>query len=99
MSLDHTAELVARLRAADAALADLAATAAAVSLERDQLALELHDAGWPVDEIAALLGASGAKGRAVGVPVSATRVRAMLARARKKAGRPAAKAGRPAGKK
>lgn len=92
-----TAEMVARLRAADATLASLAAKATAVSAERDLMALGLHDAGWQVPEIAGLLGASSAKGRASGVPVTQTRVRAMLARARKQAGRPPAKAGRPPG--
>lgn len=97
--LDHTAELVARLRSADMTMARLAAETAKASAERDEAALALYDAAWPVGEVAGLLGASVAKGRAVGEPVSETRVRAMLARARRRAGRPAAKAGRPAGKK
>jgi hypothetical protein len=95
MMLDHTAELVARLRAADATMARLAEEAAKASVERDEAALGLHDAGWPVGEIAGLLGASATKGRAAGKPVSETRVRAMLARARHRAGRPPARAGRP----
>ena len=96
MILDHTAELVARLRAADATMARLAGETAKVSAERDEVVLALYDAGWPPSEIARLLGASVAKGRAAGEPVSETRVRAMLARARQRAGRPPAKAGRPA---
>jgi len=95
MMLDHTAELVARLRAVDATMAKLADEATALSVERDEAALALYDAGWPVDEIARLLGASAAKGRAIGTPVAEARVRAMLARARRRTGRSPAKAGRP----
>ncbi|GEM_PF-6413076 len=98
-NVDHTATLVGRLRQADAEIAHLAELACRASAERDAAALGLWDAGWPVREIARLLGASAAKGRAVGTPVTEARVRAMLARARRASGRPPAKAGRPAKKK
>jgi hypothetical protein len=94
-SLTKIKDPARRIVAVDQALAANLAERQALSALREDTALELNDAGSSAKDIASMLGALEANRHSSGEPISATRVREMIALARQRAGLPPNKVGRP----